>query len=87
MAKVHHFLEIWQGSQIQCARQKESGAQANQLTAIVLILDTYAIVKASRLLFQHDGVPAFKWSERSPLPPAMSAKDLPGGQTQIINVS
>jgi hypothetical protein len=24
-------------------------------------------------------------SERSPLPPALSAKDLPGGQTQILN--
>ena len=28
----------------------------------------------------------FKLSERSPLPPALSAKDLPGGRTQILNV-
>jgi hypothetical protein len=28
----------------------------------------------------------FKLLERSPLPPALSGKDLPGGQTEIINV-
>jgi hypothetical protein len=44
------------------------------------------IVKPSRLLFQHDGVAAFKLSERSPLLPGLSAKDLPGGRTQILNV-
>jgi hypothetical protein len=44
------------------------------------------IVKASWSQFQHDGAAAFKLSERSPLPPALSAKDLPGGQTQILNV-
>jgi len=44
------------------------------------------IVKASWSLFQHDGAAAFKLSERSPLPPALSAKDLPGGPTQILNV-
>jgi len=44
------------------------------------------IVKASWSLFQHDGVAAFKLSERSPLPPAVSAKDLPGGRTHILNV-
>jgi hypothetical protein len=30
-------------------------------------------------------VAAFKFSERSPLPPTLTAKDLPGGQTQILN--
>jgi hypothetical protein len=44
------------------------------------------MVKAPCSLFQHDGAAAFKLSERSPLPPALSAKDLPGGQTQILNV-
>ena len=44
------------------------------------------IVRASWSLFQQDGAAAFKWSERSPLPPAVSAKDLPGGRTQILNV-
>jgi len=49
-------------------------------------LDTEEIVKASCSLFQHDCAIAFKLSERSPLPPALSAKDLPGGRTQILNI-
>ena len=44
------------------------------------------IRKASWSLFQHDGVAAFKLSVRSPLPPGVSAKDLPGGRTKIVNV-
>jgi hypothetical protein len=35
---------------------------------------------------QHDGAAVFKLLDQSPLPPALSAKDLPGGQTQILNV-
>jgi hypothetical protein len=31
-------------------------------------------------------VAAFKSSERSPSPPAVSAKDLPGGWTQVLTV-
>jgi len=30
-------------------------------------------------------VAELKFSERSPLPPALTAKDLPGGRTQIVN--
>jgi len=56
------------------------------MTAVGYILDTEEIVKASWSLFQHDGAATFKLSERSPLPPALSAKDLPGGRTQILNV-
>jgi len=48
------------------------------MTAVGYILDTEEIVKASWSLFQHDGAATFKLSERSPLPPALSAKDLPG---------
>jgi len=48
------------------------------------ISDTEEIVKASWSLFQHDGAAAFKLSERSPLPPALSAKDHPGERTQIL---
>jgi hypothetical protein len=44
------------------------------------------MVKASWSLFQHDGAAAFKLSEKSPLAPAFSAEDLPGGRTQILNV-
>jgi len=83
MAKVHNFLEIWQGSQNLCATQKESRAQNKQITAVGYISDTEEIVKASWLLFQHDGATAFKLSEISPLPPSLSAKGLYQGGTQI----
>jgi len=86
MAKVHDFMEMWKGSQHLCATQKESRAQNKQMTAVGFISDTEEIVKASWSHFQHDGAAAFKLSEWSPLPPALSAKDLPGGRTQILNV-
>jgi hypothetical protein len=56
------------------------------MTTVGYILDTEEIVKASWSLFQYDGAAAFKLSERSPWPPALSAKDLPAGRTQILNV-
>jgi len=86
MAKVHDFLEMWQGSQHLGATQKESRPQNKQMADVRYISDMEEIIKASRSLFQHDGAAAFKLSERSPLPPALSAKDLPGGRTQILNV-
>ena len=48
--------------------------------------DTEEIVKASWSLFQHDCAAAFKLSEISRLPPPLSAKDLPGERTQVLNV-
>jgi len=86
MAKVHDFLEMWQDSQNLRATQKESCAQNKQMTAVGFFSDMEEIVKASWSLFQHDGSAAFKLSERSPMPPALSAKDLPGGRTQSLNV-
>jgi len=86
MAKVHDFSEMWQGSQNLRATQSESRAQNKQMTAVGYLSDTEEIVKASWSLFQHDGAAAFILSERSPLPPAVSAKGLPGGRTQILNV-
>jgi len=86
MAKVHDFLAMWQGSQSLHATQKDSRAQNKQMTAVGYISDKDEIVKASWSLFQHDAVAAFKLSERSPLPPALSAKDLPGGRTQSLDV-
>jgi len=86
MAKVHDFLEMWQGSQNLRATQKESRAQNKQMTAVGYISDMEEIAKASWSLFPHDGAAVFKLSERSPLPPALSAKDLLGGRTQILNV-
>jgi hypothetical protein len=78
MAKVTNFLEMWQSSQNLHATQKESSTQNNQLTAVGYISDMEEIFKASWSLFQHDAAAAFKLSERSPLPPSLSAKDLPG---------
>jgi hypothetical protein len=86
MAKVHDFLEIWQGSQTLRSTEKESRTQNKQMTAVGYISNTAEIVKASWSLFHHAGATAFKLSEKSPVPPSLSAKDLPGGQTQILNV-
>jgi hypothetical protein len=86
MPDVHDFLEMWQDSHILCATQKESRAQHKQMTMVGYISDMEEIVKASWSLFQPDGAAAFKLSERSPLPSALSAMDFPGGQTGILNV-
>jgi len=86
MAKIHNFLEMWQGWQNLHATQKESRAQNKRMTAVGYISDTEEIFKASWSLFSHDGAAAFQLSERSPLPPALSAKALPGRRTQISNV-
>ena len=79
MAKVHDFLEMWQGSQNLRTTQMESRAQNKQMTAVGYISDTEERVKASWSIFQHDGAAAFKLSERSPLPPALAAKQPTGG--------
>jgi hypothetical protein len=86
MANVHDFLEMWQGNQNLRATQKESRSRNKQVTATGDVSDMEEIIKASRSLFQHDGAAAFKLSERSPLQPAFSAKDLAGGRIQILNV-
>jgi hypothetical protein len=85
MAKVHDFLDMWQGGQTLRATQKEPRAQNKQMTAVGYISDSQEIVKASWSNFHHDGAAAFKLSEKSPVPPALSAKDLPGGRTQVLN--
>jgi len=78
MAKVHHLLEMWQGSHNPHATQKDSQAQTKQMTGIGFILVTEEIINASWSFFQQHCAAAFKLSERSPLPPAVSEKDLPG---------
>jgi len=70
MPKVHNLLEMWPGSEILRATQKESRAQNEPLAAVGYISDTEEIVKASWSDFQHDGAAAFKLSEKSPVPPA-----------------
>jgi hypothetical protein len=56
------------------------------MTAVGYISDTQEIVKDSSSLFQHDCTAEFKLSERSPVPPALSGKNLPGGRTHIVHV-
>jgi hypothetical protein len=79
MANVHNVLDMWQGSQNLRAIQKESRAQNKEMATTGYISDTEESIKASWSLFQLDGAAAFKLSERSPLQPALSAKDIPGG--------
>jgi hypothetical protein len=86
MAKVYDFSEMWQGSQNLRATPEEYHAQNKQMTAVGYFLDTEVIVKASWSLFHHDGAAIFKLSEKSPVPQALSGKELPGERTQILNV-
>ena len=86
MAKVHAFVGRWQGSRNPQATQKESRAQNKQMTAVGYTSNTEEIVKASWSHFQHVGVAAFELSERSPVPPGLCAKDLPGRRTGVLNV-
>jgi len=86
MAKVHDFLKMWQGRHTLRATQKESRAQHTQMTAVGYISDTEEIVKASWSLFHQDRAAALKLLEKLPVPPALSANDLPGGQTEVLNV-
>jgi len=86
MAKVHDMLEMWQGSRNLRATQIESRAQTQQMTAVGLIANTEEFGNASWSNFEQDGMAAFKLSERSPGPPALSANDLPGGWTKVMDV-
>jgi hypothetical protein len=79
IAKVYDFLEMWQGSQNLLATQKGSRLQPKQMAAVGYLLNTAEIVDACWTNFYNDGTAAFKLSERSPQPPAVSAKDLFGG--------
>jgi len=85
LAKIHDILEMCQGSQNLLATQKEFRARNKQITAVGYISDIEDIVQSCWSLFQHDGAAAFTLWERSPLPQALSAQDLPGGQTQVLN--
>jgi len=86
MADVHDLWGMWQGSHKLCATQKESRALNKQMTAMGYISDMEGIVKALWSVFQHDGAVAFQSSEWSPSTWPLSAKNLAGGWTQIINV-
>jgi len=86
MAKIYYFLKMWHGSQNQYAIQMKSCTQNNYRTAIGYISDTKEIVKASWSNVQHHTVASFTLLDSSPLPPAVFAMDLPGRQTQVLNV-
>jgi hypothetical protein len=77
---------MWQGSQNLYTALKKARAQNKKMTGIGYISDTEEIVKVSWSIFHHDSVAAFNVSERLPMPPALSAKNRPRGQTEILNV-
>jgi hypothetical protein len=77
---------MWQGCQTLRATQKESHATKKQMTATDYISDTEEIVKASWTNFHHHGAAAFQLSEKSPMPLALSTKNLPGVRTKVLNV-
>jgi hypothetical protein len=76
---THHGMETKREAE-------KSRPQNKHLTAGRYISDNEQIIKASLSNFQHDGVAAYKVSEQSPMRPALSAKNLPGGQTEVLNV-
>jgi len=86
MAKVHGFLEMWQGNQNLSPTQKEHHAENMQMTTVGFIPDTDKTFKGYWSNFQQDSAAAFKLSERLHVLPALSAKNFPGGKTQICNV-
>jgi len=79
-------LERWHGSKTVHATEMESRAQNKQMTAVGYIADTEDILKSSWSNFQLDGAAACTSSERSPLAPALSAQDLNGGRTKVLNL-
>jgi len=61
-------------------------APGSNTTGVGCISDTEKILTESWSLSQLDAAAALKLPEWASLPPAMSAKDHPGGGTQILNV-
>jgi hypothetical protein len=86
MAEVDDCWEMSQGSQNLQAIQKKFFTQNKQMTVIEHISVTEEIIKAFWLLIPHNDAAAFKLLEKSPIPAALSAKDIPGVQTEILNV-
>jgi len=87
MAKVDARLEMWKNSHNLHATLKKSHAHTKQVSMAGYFSDTEEIIQPSWSLFQHDCVAAFELWERLPLPPAFSAKDLPGRWTYVLNIS
>jgi hypothetical protein len=56
------------------------------MTALGYIADTEELVKTSLLLFHYDSLAAFKLSEQSPVPSALSANDLTVGRNRTFKV-
>jgi hypothetical protein len=86
MAKVDDCWEMSQGSQNLQAIQKQFFTQNKQMTAIEHISVTEEIIKAFWLLIPHNDAAAFKLLEKSPMLASLSAKDIPGVRTEILNV-
>jgi hypothetical protein len=59
LAKVHDFLEMWQGSQNLRSTQKESRSKHKLMAAIGYDFNTEEITKVSWLLFHPDDAAVF----------------------------
>jgi hypothetical protein len=59
MAKVHAFLDMWQGRQNLHTTQKESHLHNKQMTAVECISAVECIIEASWSLLQHNSGAAF----------------------------
>ena len=86
MAKVHDFLEMWQGSENLHATQKTSRAQNKQITDMGYISDTEETVKESWSAFKHDSVAGCKITEKSYSPLYLLQIDLPGGKIKVLHM-
>jgi hypothetical protein len=83
LANVYICLGMWQGIQNICATRKESRTQHKRMTPAGCISLRKVILNDSWSRINHDGAAAFKLSEGPHLPPAVAAKNLPGGGTEI----
>src|ERR1700749_1030580 len=87
MAKVHDFLDMWDGSQKLRRMQQEARAQNSEMTAMGYISDTDEMVDAGWESFKHDGATAFKVIEQnSGLPTSLPHSELLHGKTKVLKV-
>jgi len=64
---------------------KESHTRNEQMTAVGDIHVAEKLVEVSWSIITHDGAPALKWWEKSRVTPGMSAQDLSGRRTEVLN--
>jgi len=83
---VDDILKMWQCSHNLWSRQKKSDAKTRWTAAKEYTSDTEEIPKVSWSNLQPESAAVFISFKRLLVPPALSAKNLAGGRTQILNV-